>query len=340
MTPWYDIFGRASYKKEIDKLLVKIAQPLESEYEYELLLKQKDKRITNFRPKNFGEYVGQDNVKQRIEYFVEGIKLRGRIFPHTLIHGAAGMGKTTLAQILANMLNVAFIEAIASDVEDIETIKNKIALADGGILFLDEIHSLPRNMAEKFYPIMEDFRYENINIKPFTLIGATTELGEMIEDRKPFVDRFKNIIELEDYTIGNLVEIAKQYKDKEFINDVLDLAQLILIAENCRNTPRTLIRLLEATIYFHGNIKAVLDNFGIVSQGFTKKDIKILEYLVMNNKGCGLTTLANYLDTSIKNYMFEIEPFLLKKGIIIKTGRGRKITDKGLFILDQLRKGI
>jgi len=292
---------------------------------------------TNFRPKNFSEYIGQARVKERIEYYVKGTKDRNRIFPHTLIHGSAGMGKTTLAQILANILGVTFIETIASNLEDIETIQNKIQLTDGGILFLDEIHSLPRNMAEKFYPIMEDFRYENVNIKPFTLVGATTEFGEMLQDRKPFVDRFKNIIELEDYTIGDLVTIGKQYKDREFRRDIVEISQLMLIAENCRETPRNLLRLLEATIYFRGNTRKVLDNFGIIRQGFTKKDVKILEYLV-SNKVCGLQTIANYLDTSVKNYIFEIEPYLLKKDIIMRTSRGRKITDKGLFVLEQLKK--
>jgi len=292
---------------------------------------------TNFRPKNFNEYIGQTKVKERIEYYVKGTKDRNRIFPHTLIHGSAGMGKTTLAQILANILGVTFIETIASNLEDIETIQNKIQLTDGGILFLDEIHSLPRNMAEKFYPIMEDFRYENVNIKPFTLVGATTEFGEMLQDRKPFVDRFKNIIELEDYTIGDLVTIGKQYKDREFRRDIVEISQLMLIAENCRETPRNLLRLLEATIYFRGNTRKVLDNFGIIRQGFTKKDVKILEYLV-SNKVCGLQTIANYLDTSVKNYIFEIEPYLLKKDIIMRTSRGRKITDKGLFVLEQLKK--
>ena len=133
-----------------------------------------------------------------------------------------------------------------------DDIIDRIEVVKGGVVFMDEIHSMKREMAEKLYPILEDFRD---CVQAFTMIGATTELGEIIKDRKPFFDRFKIIIELEKYTIEDLVKIACLYKNKLFAEENISNNNYRLLAENCRGTPRTLIRLLEALVYLEGNMQ-------------------------------------------------------------------------------------
>ena len=290
-----------------------------------------------FRPKNFWEYIGQEKIKERLYYYIEGTKSRNLVFPHTLICGESGMGKTTLAQIIANELKVNFIETIASNFKNIDEIYEKILLCNGGVLFQDEIHSLPREIAEKMYPIMEFFKHEGINIKPFTLMGATTEFGEIIRDKKPFVRRFELQLDLEDYTVKDLIKIAKQYKEKMFKNDKLSEEIYEILARNSRNAPHTLIILLKSSIYFNGDVQKVLNNFGIIKDGFTYKDIKIMKYIGSNDKGVGLQSISNFLGTSPQNYSYNIEPFLLRNEIIVRTGKGRKITQRGIEILNELK---
>jgi len=296
----------------------------------------KETRLT-FRPSTFDEYIGQRKAKRILKNYIKAVKEKNKIMPHILLYGKAGMGKTTLAKIIANELEVNIVEVITSEILDIETFFKYLEEVDGGILFLDEIHAITRDNAEKLYSIMEDFNYNGQYIKPFTLIGATTEVGEIIRNRKPFYDRFKIIIELEDYTEEDLIQIAKQYQERVF-NEDLEEDIYKTLAKNCRGTPRTLIRLLEATNYFDKNVKEVLESFGIIKDGFTYKDLKILKYIAQNEKGIGLQGLISYLDTSRYNYLYEIEPYLLKNNCIVRTPRGRKITERGLEIIKMLEE--
>lgn len=291
-----------------------------------------------FRPLTIDEYIGQTKVKSIISSYIEGITKRNKIFPHTLIYGEAGTGKTTLARIIAKQLKVKFSELITSDIKDASNLIKEIQQLNGGVLFLDEIHSIDRNNAEKLYTVMEDFAYNGSSIKQFTLIGATTELGEIIKTRKPFYDRFKLILELQSYTIYDLVQILKQYKENLFDDDNITYKTYVTIASNCRNTPRNGIRLLEATIYNNGDTQKVLDNFNIVSNGYTIKDIALLEYLKDNGRALGLQNIAALLDTSQENYLYNIEPYLLKTGIIIRTSKGRMITPKGIELLKNIKR--
>lgn len=292
---------------------------------------QSTQKSTIFRPLTFSQYIGQDKVKNILKDYIKGTSEREMIFPHTLVHSNAGCGKTTLVRIIANSLKVKLIESISSDIKDFEELKQEIIKCEGGVLFLDEIHSLDRNSAEKLYTIMEDFTYKGNNIKPFTLIGATTEIGEIIENRKPFFDRFKLILELEDYEVNDLIQITKQYKNQMFIKDKIHGKVYRIIAKNSKFTPRNSIRLLEATIYT-GDIYKVLDNFNIVKNGYTKKDFKLLEYLKVNGI-VGMQGIVSYLATSQANYLYEIEPYLLKTGLIVRTARGRKISNEGTKLL-------
>ncbi|KKL59602.1 hypothetical protein LCGC14_2213690 [marine sediment metagenome] len=301
---------------------------------------EEDKKVKFiYRPKTFSEYIGQKNVKRILENYIRGINERELVFPHTIIHGPPGFGKTTLAKIIANELQVNWTENIASQMKEIDKVLAAINSLDGGLLFLDEIHSMSREEVERLYPIMEDFQFGGTALEPFTLVGATTELGEILKNRRPFYDRFKIILELEDYTLIDLIKMGSQYKSRMFPNDGLNSSNYRILAENCRGTPRTLIRLLEATIYFRGDIDEVLKCFGILYKGFTLKDLKVLKYLA-NEKIVGLQGLASYLGTSTENYLYEIEPYLVKNGLISRTPRGRRITEIGVKLakeLDEMR---
>jgi len=184
--------------------------------------------------------------------------------------------------------------------------------------------------------MMENFSLNGISVSPFTLIGATTEIGEILKTRRPFYERFKLPLELEDYTINNLIKIVENYREKLFPDDDLDIEHYKILAQNCRLTPRIAIKLTESLIYFNKNIKEVFNNFGIIIKGYTKKDFKLLEYL-SKNKVVGLQGIASYLDTSQENYLYEIEPYLIKTGLIVRTPRGRNISDYGRKLLKQMK---
>lgn len=297
--------------------------------EVEQFNKTSPQKAKLFRPQTFEQYIGQERAKNILTSYIKGTKEREKIFPHVLIHGSAGCGKTTLARIIANELNVGFAETIASEIKIFEDVENKIYDSKNGVVFADEIHSLDRDTCESIYTVMEDFTYEGESIPEFTFIGATTELGEILKNRRPFYDRFKIIIELENYKPEEIAQIIKQYQTFTFPKDNLNSQVYEIIGKNSRNTPRTGIRLLEATIYLNGDINQALKNFGIVEDGYTEKDLKVINYL-KEEGSVGLQGLASYLNTSTENYLYNIEPYLLMNGLISRKPRGRKITEKGI----------
>ena len=290
-----------------------------------------------FRPIKWEEYIGQDKAKKRLQLRAKGCKEKGQIFPHTLIYGKPGTGKTTLARLLANELNVDMAEVITSSIEHFWKLKSIINKSEGKIIFLDEVHGLNRDTAEKMYPILEDFLYNGKRVPEFTLVAATTELGEIIKKMKPFFDRFKIIIELEQYKTKEMVQIIKQYKQKLFPIENFNDLWYNEIALNCRLIPRNGIRIFEEVL-FTKDLKEVLHNLGIIKNGFTQKDLKILQYITNNEKGAGLQSIAAYIDTSTQDYLYQVEPYLLQSGSISRTSRGRKITEKGLALIEELEK--
>ena len=301
-------------------------------------------RDTVFRPTRFAEYIGQTKAKDiLLNTYMKAVRERSITMPHVLLYGSAGCGKTTLARIIANELGVSFREIVTSTIKDTEEILSIIDYVDGGVVFVDEVHGIPRELAESIYTIMEDFKYNGVLIKPFTLIGATTELGELIQTRKPFVDRFKICLELSDYTIDELTVLLKQYRYIRFPNDILPVEVYITIAENCRKTPRIGISLLEACVYSKGDIQRALTNSNIIIGGYTIKDLEILKYLSdapVNSKGIrtgiGLLGIASYLGTSVTNYTQVLEPYLLRNNLITRTPRGRCLSIAGEIKIKEL----
>ena len=294
-------------------------------------------RPSIFRPQTWDEYKGQDKIKNELKARITGCQKFKVTFHHLLLDGKAGMGKTSLAVLLAKYLNVKFVECVTNTLSSPQQLIDKIAECNGGVLFLDEIHEINKKLANFILPLMEDFRINGINIKPFTLFTATTEKGILLKKFKPFVDRFKIQHTLEDYTLNELVTILKQYKErlygKEKVNDEI----FVQVARNCRATPRIGIRLLESYLFMNQDLKTVLETYDIIKNGITKEDIKVLQYLNQFPKGVGVQTISGYLGTSEQNYVYIIEGYLLQQGLITKMRTGRIITDKGKEFLNEIR---
>jgi len=292
--------------------------------------KKNTKRIIGM---SFNSYVGQFKAKNILSTYIK--KYQGKALPHIIIHGSAGCGKTTLARIIACEHKVPFVEVISKTITKVDELVKLIKSANGGIVFIDELHGLHRNKAEILYSIMEDFKYNGAPIKPFTLIGATTEYGELLKSRRPFVDRFKINLELEPYTIATLEFLLREYASKKYPNDPIADSAFQEISKNARLTPRTAIRLLDSTVCFDGNYTQVLQNYNIVKDGYTVKDIRVLDYLA-KNKACGVESIAAYINTPKQSYLYEVEPYLLQTGMLTRKGSGRMISQEGINFLKSL----
>lgn len=282
-----------------------------------------------WRPSEFSEYIGQEKLKKILEGYIGGTKKRGKVFPHMLIDGPAGTGKTTIAYLTAKQLGVPFVECVATSLNSGKDLGDIISEANGGIVFIDEIHMLNEELANTILPILEDFQVRGQPIKPFTLFACTTEKGRLLKKFKPLVDRMKIQKTLEPYTIEDMIRLASQYTQKTFANEKIDANIYNTIAENCRLTPRIAIRYLESYVYMETNIEEVLQSYDIVKDGFTIHDIKVLELLNSHEKGVGLQAIAGYLGTSEENYLYSIEHYLLYNGFIVRLPRGRIISEKG-----------
>ena len=258
-----------------------------------------------------------------------------RTFPHMMIDGKAGTGKTTIAYLVAKYLDKPFVECVATTLQSQQQLVDKIVECKGGVLFIDEIHMINTKLANFILPILEDFQISGQKIKPFTLFTATTELGILLKKFKPFVDRMKIAKTLEPYTIEELTILTKQYKEKSFPNQDIPAETCSQIAKNCRGTPRIAIRYLESFIFMNLPIKEVFKTYNIVKDGITRQDIKVLQLLNEKEKGVGLKALSAFLGTSEQNYLYQIEGYLLEKGLITITTR-RQITDKGKEFLNEI----
>lgn len=292
--------------------------------------KEKQEKFESFYPSNFREYKGQSKAKAIVRNFLKATQQRKTVFPHTLIHSETGMGKTSLARLIAKNLDVYYVETVASNLR--ENLSDHVRNVGGGVLFVDEIHSIGRDEVEKIYQAMEDFKLEGEKIEPFTLIGATTEVGELLRDRRPFYNRFKLVLELEQYTVQNIIKILEDYNLQKFPNDKIGTDKVTSIAQNSKLNPRTAKNLLESLIYFGGDLCKVFSSFKIVEAGLTEKDVKVLGYL-KKHKAIGAQGIASFLGTSEQNYLYDIEPFLLRSELIVRAPKGRVITDEGLKML-------
>ena len=306
-----------------------------------------DAEVENsLRPKTLDEYVGQKKAKENLKVYIESAKLRGESLDHVLLYGPPGLGKTTLAGIVANEMGVQFRVTSGPAIEkpgDLAALLT--SLNDGDVLFIDEIHRLSRSIEEVLYPAMEDFALDiiigkgpsarsiRIDVPKFTLVGATTRSGQLTA---PLRDRFGVLLRLELYTPEQLSEIV--IRSAGILGIEIDKAGALEIASRSRGTPRIANRLLKrvrdiAQVEFDGVIteetaRAALERFEIDELGLDDFDRKMLEIIIKNYCGgpVGLDTLAAAMGEEAVTIEDVYEPYLMQIGFLSRTARGRCVT--------------
>ena len=300
------------------------------------------------RPRYLKEYIGQRDVKDNLKVFIEASKMRNEPLDHVLLYGPPGLGKTTLAYIIANELGRNIKTASGPSIEksgDLAAILS--SLDEGDVLFIDEIHRMPRFIEEILYPAMEDFSLDivigsdgssrsiKIDLPPFTLVGATTRAGDL---SSPLRDRFGIISKLDYYSINDLCTIVK--RTASVFDIEIDDDAAYEIAKRSRGTPRIANRLLKrvrdfALVEGTGKIdleitESSLRKLKVDSEGLDVTDHNLLKSIIYKFNGgpVGIDALASSIGEEVTTIEDVYEPYLLQNGYLKRTSRGRVVTEK------------
>jgi len=313
--------------------------------EIETFSTEEESNEITLRPDAWSEYIGQDQIKKNLSVFIEASKKREEALDHVLFYGPPGLGKTTLALIIANEMNTNIKVTAAPMIEksgDLAAILTN--LEEGDILFIDEIHRLSPAVEEILYSSMEDYRIDiiigsgpaaqtvKIDLPRFTLIGATTRAGML---SNPLRDRFGMSFRMQFYSSLELAQIITQASnklDKEIVHEAA-----LEISKRSRGTPRIALRLLRRVRDFadvadelginHTTTQYALNELGINSHGFDEMDIRLLKLLASaNGRAMGLSTIAAALSEDEGTVEDVLEPYLIANGYLERTSKGRKAT--------------
>ena len=311
------------------------------------------------RPDSLDEYIGQSEVKENLDVFIKAAKMRDEALDHVLLYGPPGLGKTTLAYIIANELESNIKTTSGPAIEKSGDLAAVLStLENGDVLFIDEIHRIPRYIEEILYSAMEDFTLDiivgsdsssrniKIDLPPFTLVGATTRAGDLTG---PLRDRFGIVAKLNYYTEEELTDIVK--RTSRVLDTDIEEKAAIELARRSRGTPRIANRLFKrvrdyALVKGGGSIdleitKIALDKLKVDELGLDETDYNLLKSIIekFNGGPVGIDALASSIGEEATTIEDVYEPYLLQNGFLKRTSRGRIVTDKAYEHLKVNKQG-